>query len=73
MRVVDRGQSRGFAFEPCDAIGISDEMFGKDFQRDRAMQLAVERFVHFAHPARAERPQDLIRTDTRAGGECHGG
>ncbi|PYT97781.1 MAG: hypothetical protein DMG38_18465 [Acidobacteria bacterium] len=55
------GDGFGFALEALFASRISRELRGKNFYRDGAVEPCVPRTVHLAHPARAERRDDLMR------------
>lgn len=75
--VVDRhdvgmGQGRhgpGLPFEARERFGTIGRMARKDLDGDGAIQAAVARFVDFAHPAGAERGEDLVRAEPRSWGE----
>src|SRR5262249_59028278 len=70
MRMRQRGDRPGLAIEAGDQIGVGAR---QDLDRDRAAQPRVGRLVDLAHPARAERRDDLVRADANAGGEAHAG
>jgi hypothetical protein len=65
--VVQRGQRLGLALKPCDPLRVVGERLGQDLDCDGAIQLRVPRSVDFTHSASAERRQDLVRADARAG------
>ena len=46
-------------------------LLGQDLDRDLAAQPRVARPVDLAHPARAERGEDLVRPEPCSGGERH--
>ena len=46
----------GFALEALLAKGIGREMHGKNLDGDGAVQPCISGAVHFAHPARPQRP-----------------
>src|SRR6266498_3512917 len=50
--------------EPLASLSAFGQMPRQDFDRDRAFKTRVSRLVHLPHPARAERRQDLVRTET---------
>ena len=56
-----------FALEPRERVGIGGDGLGQDLDRDVAIELPVPRPVHLPHPARAERREDLVGTETRTG------
>ena len=50
-----KGRRRlGFAAEAAESRGIAGNVFGKEFQCDKAVQARVFSFVNHAHPATAE-------------------
>jgi len=68
MRV---NQGAGFALEPIAELRIGGEPFGEYFDRDRAIQPRVPRFVDLAHPSAAQQRQDFIRAEMSTGGQRH--
>ena len=66
VRMVERGDGAGLAFEPRARIGIGGDLGRQDFDRDRAVEPRIAGAIDLAHAARAERRDDL-RTDR---GEC---
>ncbi len=77
--VVDGGdvgvieKSRGFRLllEPAQAIGVLRERRGQDLDRDLSAEARVLRTVHLAHSAGADRTEDLVGAQARAGRERH--
>ena len=59
----------GFPLESREAIGIIGERIRQDFDRDVAPQLRIAGPIHFTHGARADRPDDFVRTYATTGGE----
>ena len=59
------------ALEARQRIGIVRDGLRQDLDRDVAVELPVPRLVHLAHAARAERRQDLVGAEFRAGRETH--
>ena len=55
-----------FALEAREPIGVGRERVGQDLDRDVAIQLRVARAIDLAHPAGAERRQDLVGAEPRA-------
>ena len=47
------------------------ELFRQYLHRDVSIEARVPRPVDLSHPARAERREDLVRAEPRAGGERH--
>src|SRR5438309_5949758 len=70
--MVERGQHLRLALEACAPVRIERERIGNDFERDVATELRIARAIHLAHPARAERRDDLIRPEAAAGADGHG-
>jgi hypothetical protein len=78
--VVDREdvgmvqRRRGLGLEPEARHGgrIAAQLLRQELDGHVAVQPHVPRPVDHAHPARTQRRDDLIRTETRAGGEAHG-
>ena len=65
MRIIERRDGTGFALE---AIA---EFFGGDFDGDGAVEPRIAGTVYFAHPARAQRGENLVRAEAGTGGERH--
>ena len=53
------------------SIGIGGKRFGQDLDSDVPIERGIARSVHFPHSARAERRNDFIGTETRAGRDSH--
>ena len=49
----------------------SREVRRQDLDRHRALQPRVPRPIHLSHPARADRRDDLVRSESGAGGKRH--
>src|SRR6266478_2350298 len=71
MRMVERGDRFGLAFETLFQVSIVGELLRQDFDSDRAFQPRIAGAVHFAHAARTQQPDDLIRPEFRAGLQSH--
>jgi hypothetical protein len=69
--VVERGGRAGLVYEAGAAGRIREPIRGEDLDRHLAPESGVGGAVDLAHPARAERRQDLVRTETMAGGQSH--
>ena len=61
-----------FAREPREALRVIREQRRQDSDRDVAIECGVLRAIHLAHAARADRAEDFVRADMRAGLETHG-
>jgi hypothetical protein len=71
VRMIERSEDLRFTAEASDAVGISGETRGQEFQRDVAIQLRVARAVHLAHAACAEGREDLVGAEASAGNKGH--
>ena len=70
VRVAERGEHLGLALEPREVLGIFGEALRQNLDRHLAAQLRVARAIDLAHAARAERRDDLVRTER--GSICEG-
>jgi hypothetical protein len=61
----------GLALEPGQRVGIGRDGIGQHLDRHFAAQPRISRPIHLPHPARAERREDLVRSEPCARGECH--
>ena len=71
VRVIQLGDRFGLALEPFLALRALGEMRGKDLDGNEAVETRVAGFVDFPHTADANRRQDFVRTQPRAGFEGH--
>ena len=69
--MLERGNRAGLALEPRAPLRIGRHVGRQHFDGDRAIEPRVAGRVDFAHPARAERREDLVGAEARAGGESH--
>jgi hypothetical protein len=69
--VIQRRQRLGLAHEPRQPVRIAGEELGQDLDRDVAIEPRIAGRVDLAHAARAKRTANLVRTETRTGGERH--
>jgi len=69
--MVQRSKGLRLAIEPDQALGILDELVGKHFERDVAIEHGVSRAVHLAHSTRAEPFGDLVNAESGARRERH--
>src|SRR3970040_555540 len=69
--MAERGERPGFALEPLLQGRISGDVRREDFDGDRTVEPRVARAIDFAHPARAEERDNLIRPESSAGRESH--
>ena len=73
VRVVDRRQQRGLALEPGTTVGALARRFGQHLDRDVAAQPRIAGAVDLSHAAGAEQADDLVRADSGARCNRHGG
>jgi len=66
MRVVERGNSAGLAFEALAEVRPFSGVWRKHFDGNGAVQPCIARLVDFAHAARAYRREDLVRAESRS-------
>jgi hypothetical protein len=66
MRMVQRRNRAGLAFEALPGIGTVRKMGGKNLYGYNAFQAGVARPIHLSHAAGAERRLDFIRTEPGA-------
>ena len=69
--VRNRRHRTRLALEACDAIGIGGEGFRQNLDRDLAAQVRIVSPIHFAHSAGADRADDFVGAEARAGHEGH--
>ena len=71
VRMIEGGQHLGLALEARKPVGIRGERLGKNLDRDVAAELRVLRPIDLSHPARAERREDLVRSEAGSGRQGH--
>jgi hypothetical protein len=64
FRMIERREQPCLALEPREAIGIGREARRQHLDRHIASELRIAGAVDFAHPAAAERRENLVRTET---------
>src|SRR5215467_1062242 len=52
--MIENGNGAGFAAKALQRLRVTDQIFGQEFQRNRAVQAGVERFVDHTHSSGAE-------------------
>ena len=62
----ERGGGLRFALEAHHPVRVARKLLGQDLERDLALELAVAGAVDLAHPARAERGDDLVTSELLA-------
>jgi hypothetical protein len=71
VRVIQRREQLRLALEAREPLRIACDRLRQDFDRDVAIQRRIARAIDFAHPAGANRTDDLVRAETGADRE-HG-
>jgi hypothetical protein len=71
--MVQQGERTGLALEAGQAFGVACESLRQDFDCDVALELGVPRAIDLAHPARANRRLDFVRTKSGTSLKGHGG
>jgi hypothetical protein len=71
VRVRERRDRFGFAFEAGETIGIAREFLRKHLDGHVATETRVARAEHFAHASGAERREDFVGTEPEALGQSH--
>src|SRR5262245_34087869 len=64
--MVQRSQDFGFTLKAADAIQVTRELFGQNFDCDVALQFRVACAIDLAHAALAENGSDFERTKSCA-------
>ena len=71
VRMIQRSEKLRFPLESCEPFVIVGEFFGKNFDRDVALELRVARAIDLAHTAFSDWRDDLVGAEARSGGERH--
>ena len=71
IRMRERRHRPGFPLEPRERLGVIREVRRQDLDGHVPSEFDVARAVNLAHPARAEGRRDLVRAQSRPGGNCH--
>jgi hypothetical protein len=71
VRMIERRQRAGFAFETGEALGIVGERLGEDFDRDVTPEASVARAIDLTHSPGTERANDFVHAEARADWETH--
>ncbi len=72
VRMVERRHRARFALEPLAPLHIVRQRSRQYLDGDGSIEARVARFVDLAHPARAERREDLVRSEAQPWLEGHG-
>ena len=70
--MVQRGNRLRFGREPAKALGIGGNRRVQDLDGDIAVEPRIAGAVDLAHPAGADEPDDLVRTETVTRLQRHG-
>ena len=69
--MVQRGSGLGFLFKASKTLRVTRPVFGQYLDRYVAFQRGVACAIHFAHSARTQGRDDLIRIEAGTRGEWH--
>jgi hypothetical protein len=69
VRVIQSRNGLGFPFESLLPHRITRKLLRKNFDRHVPPQPRIPRAIHLSHPARTQRPNDLIRSKLSTRGE----
>ena len=67
--VIESGHRRGFTLEASEPVRRGRHSCGQHLDRDVPLEAWIARAIHLAHPARAERGDDLVGPEAGAGSE----
>src|SRR5450759_1767385 len=70
-RMIERREQLRLPLKARHPFLVLEELFRQDLQRNDPLESRVLRPVNLAHPARAERRKDFVRSEARARGEGH--
>ena len=70
-RMVECCEKPRFPLEPLPSLFTFKELFRQDLHGDVASEARVLGPIHLPHPSSPERREDLVGTETGAGGNCH--
>ena len=72
MRVIEGRNRARLALEPLAHLGTGGKRALNYLQRDDPFEARIFRLIDLAHPAGADGGENLVGTETSAGGERHG-
>src|SRR5450759_5134163 len=70
-RMIERREQLRLPLKARHPFLVLEELFRQDLQRNDPLESRVLRSVNLAHPARAERRKEFVRSEARAHGEGH--
>jgi hypothetical protein len=65
--MVHRGEQLRFAAKAVDALVVVGERFGKDLDRDVALEVLIAGGVNLAHSTRTKQIKNPVRADDSSG------
>src|SRR5712664_3655153 len=71
MRMRELGDDSRLPLEALARVGRRGRRGRENLDGNRAIETCIARLVDFTHPAGAERAEDLVRPEARAGREAH--
>ena len=71
MGMIQAGNGFRFAFEPLPQFGIPGKVRRQNLNGNGSIQTRIFGAIHFAHPAGADRCNDLVGAKTCPAGEMH--
>jgi hypothetical protein len=71
VQMIQFGSGAGLMHKPAPAIVITHAIGRQNLDRDLTVQPWIAGAVHLAHPAGAERAQNLVRSEASARSEGH--
>ena len=71
VRVIERRDGVGFAFETRAAVRIARKFFAQDLDGDDAIEPGVAGFVDLTHAPGANQGEDFVCAESGAGREGH--
>ena len=69
--MVQLGDRAGLALEPRADVGVIRNVRREDLDGDRSIEPRVGGFIDLTHPTRTDRRKNFVRSQLRAGSECH--
>ena len=73
VRMIQRSNGAGFAFEAGAEVFALRDVIRQDFDGDGAVQPGVAGFIDLTHAARAEGREDFVRAELLSRGDGHAG
>ena len=67
MRMIERGDGAGLAFESFSAARVCGEFLGQHLDRNDPIEAGISRLVYLAHAAGPDQPENFVRPEANAG------